>query len=555
MPSIDIPSYANLKLWLDTGRGVTSDSLRRVSAWASRAPGGISLTQSTDANKPILSRADNKGNLMWNSRNLTGTGWATAQIAPTSPDPAYTNYDGTQTVSKLVAQAGLSSHYIRQSTTLTHGHLGYANVNYVADIWVKYVNHSYVWWGDAGDPAWHGTRFNLQTGTVDSNNDVVNSSISSVGNGWHRCRVTFTKDTTSSVLMYIGMVGSGGTDGDDTFAAVGDETVLVGGVSVREATWDETEVITTGAAQFAGINGYPALVFDGTDDYLTSTAVLSNIITNSACTVFTVWQTNITTNSGLIIGDSAGFQHHRRSGSIYQISNDDGTGDTASTAISVSTVYVAQTRHESGNIYVKVNNGTETSAVSGNTATLTNVLRVGGGSASLYHGGKIAEILVFNAALTADDSTYIWNQLSDKYLVQKTPKYLARTSQRKTLDVTAVYENFSYVPNGAILFRLLNIPENATILNVICGTTDLDLDGGSSATLDVWSIDSSGNRIKQFISGSTIPRAGGVSYIGQLGFVVPRVLTSIEGFEVSLSNLSQPQAGNIKLAVIYTIQS
>ena len=62
------------------------------------------------------------------------------------------------------------------------------------------------------------TSFNLSNGTVDSQNANHIAKISSAGNGWYRCSITFTSNGTrtgslyyapSHQLTYTGVLNSG----------------------------------------------------------------------------------------------------------------------------------------------------------------------------------------------------------------------------------------------------------------------------------------------------------------------------------------------------------
>ncbi|RUU23524.1 hypothetical protein EOD08_26005 [Mesorhizobium sp. M6A.T.Ca.TU.002.02.2.1] len=82
--------------------------------------------------------------------------------------------------------------------------------------------------------------------------------------------------------------------------------------------------------------------------------------------------------------------------------NYDGTQDYASSAVvNAGTAYVAEWRHEGGNVIVRVNGGTSVSTASGNTQTLTGLLCMAHhGDASL--DGKIFEAAIFSGANIPD---------------------------------------------------------------------------------------------------------------------------------------------------------
>ncbi|WP_394889552.1 Ig domain-containing protein [Mesorhizobium sp. AaZ16] len=175
----------------------------------------------------------------------------------------------------------------------------------------------------------------------------------------------------------------------------------------------------------AGPNSRACADFDGTDDILVSSIAISNFISASAgYLVVSFLADTITANSGdawsnhAIIEDFGQFLglQLRNTGSPDTISayNWDGNADVATRVeINAGTAYVAEWRHEGGNLYVRVNGGTESSVASGNTSSLTGQLRFGGASAWL--DGKIFEVATFSTvpssgdrdAIVADFKTHI----------------------------------------------------------------------------------------------------------------------------------------------------
>jgi hypothetical protein len=112
----------------------------------------------------------------------------------------------------------------------------------------------------------------------------------------------------------------------------------------------------------------------------------------------------------------------------------DGSIDNAfSTATTAGGTFIVEGRHESGNIYVKVNNGTDGTTASGTMDLTTGTLKLGydPSGPGNYFSGKICEIISFNAALTSTQRGHIYNMLNAKY--QTTPLYQNHTLQATTL--------------------------------------------------------------------------------------------------------------------------
>lgn len=164
------------------------------------------------------------------------------------------------------------------------------------------------------------------------------------------------------------------------------------------------------AVTTAGPNSRTCADFDGTTDFIVG-AALSNFITNSAGYMIASFMADTITlndaniyNNHLIIGDQgafAGIFVKNTAGSPETISsyNFDGTVDVASNVTVVAaTPYVVEWRHESGNLYIRLNNGAWSGATaSGNTSTMTGVMAMGSrnGLAALFDG-KIFEAATFS---------------------------------------------------------------------------------------------------------------------------------------------------------------
>jgi len=166
----------------------------------------------------------------------------------------------------------------------------------------------------------------------------------------------------------------------------------------------------------------PNLAFDGTDDQLRTelsstegSVNASNFVTVSAATmIFAIYVEAVDTNNaatydndaiisegtgnfGLVLKNNAG---------AYTIcyANFDGSDDSVCKSISINTTYVVMARHESGNIYISINGGAETSAASGNTSGVGAPVYIGRNyNAAQFYAGRIGELALWNVALTGTD--------------------------------------------------------------------------------------------------------------------------------------------------------
>lgn len=171
------------------------------------------------------------------------------------------------------------------------------------------------------------------------------------------------------------------------------------------------------------LNGQPVVRFDGSNDFLVSSALISSMIAASAYTIFAVvTPTTISSNNALsyqndaAYADTGGFFALTfKSTPTAHVFNWDGNEDTTSVSITAATPVLLMTRHDSGNLYISKNGETEASVASGNTSTLTGALRVGRNYQSEFLQGDIAELLIYNVVLSASDRNAILYYLGYKY--------------------------------------------------------------------------------------------------------------------------------------------
>lgn len=181
------------------------------------------------------------------------------------------------------------------------------------------------------------------------------------------------------------------------------------------------------ALSTAGPNSIACLDFDGSSDYLTGAAI-SNFISNSSGYMLASFIIDtVTANSANpyenepILGEAGGFmgiyiRNTTGTPETAQAYNWDGNADAATAAvIDTATAYVVEWWHDSGNLYLCVNNGTPVSVASGNTSNVTNALGLGkaytGSGAAL--DGKVFEAYTASAVpasrstIAADIMTHI----------------------------------------------------------------------------------------------------------------------------------------------------
>jgi hypothetical protein len=152
---------------------------------------------------------------------------------------------------------------------------------------------------------------------------------------------------------------------------------------LRQTNTTFQPVVTT-----AGPNSRTCADFDGSNDsFDLASGSLSNFITASSGYVVVSFIADAITSSASsiydnnpVFSDGAGYIGlFMKSPNILGAFNWDGNADAALfTPITTATPYVAEWRHEGGNLYVRVNGGTETSVASGNTSSVSGGLQIAG---------------------------------------------------------------------------------------------------------------------------------------------------------------------------------
>jgi len=129
------------------------------------------------------------------------------------------------------------------------------------------------------------------------------------------------------------------------------------------------------------------------------------ITTNSSTTYYNDTAINFSQSRGLVFHKSLG-----AIGYVY-------TGVYAGTnkAVSTSTPYIARSRHSGGNVYLNLNGGSEGSTPAGNVSDLSSPASLASDLTTIYTQIDIAEVIVFNSALSAENIAIVDAYLKAKY--------------------------------------------------------------------------------------------------------------------------------------------
>ena len=186
----------------------------------------------------------------------------------------------------------------------------------------------------------------------------------------------------------------------------------------------QPKIVSSGSI-VAGVDGKVSLDFDGSNDRMVTSATLANYISASASTIFVVFVADAIDTGALasyqydtIFCDTSGYAGLHLAGTDkMKFYNWDGNEDYAGPTIATSTDYIAEMRHESGTLYAKVNNGSESSATSGNTQVTTGNPEIGGRlyGVSPFFNGRLSEIIFYDTALSSGNRSTASTDINTYY--------------------------------------------------------------------------------------------------------------------------------------------
>lgn len=426
-------AVTGLTAWYDATRDVTTDSNGRVSSWTDLSGNTRHLVQATEANKPVLSRGDNKENLLSYSEDFSAADWdRTSHGTITVATGSTTAPDGEATGNKFTAPNSAGQKGVFRVTPSSSQITLDDSVNLRFSVYLKRSNHDHVWVGNLGAGANYGAAVNINAGTVVGTTGLYEApTLTSVGNGWYRILMRFALNTTA----HGAQVGVWFNDG--TIAApvsqlwAGTEEIYVWGAQAQIVDRD-TDYVATGAVRKpGGINGLRGIHYNGVANALASPLVLSNFVTASTKCFFIVFRGQIVGDViRTLLGDSFGYiRLGIQTNGTVRYSNYDVTDDEVFTsAISAATTYYITARHASGSIGQKLRGEAESTTASADTGSMGGVFQVGA-TGGYFFSGHICELIVSNSALSSDDRATVESYLESKW--SATPAH-----QNYNFDVT-----------------------------------------------------------------------------------------------------------------------
>ena len=233
---------------------------------AKLVPGNHAYT-TVSGSRPALARTPDGGrrNILTYSEDLTNAVWTLT--AATVSQNSTTAPDGTSTADKLIATAVSSGHGIRIGPVLS------STVTFTASFYAKASEYTKCGFRE-GQSTGAYASFDLSNGTVIDQGTGGTGSITSVGNGWYRCSVSFTAGVTARVDLFP--LPDSYTTGRPDNAYTGDGTsgVFFWGVQIEQGTLSAYQKVgLTSDVTESGKRDCWGLLFDGSDDSLQTASV------------------------------------------------------------------------------------------------------------------------------------------------------------------------------------------------------------------------------------------------------------------------------------------
>lgn len=204
---------------------------------------------------------------------------------------------------------------------------------------------------------------------------------------------------------------------------------LADGVSLKtweswqafNALFDVAEATNPPTFRRAQANGYPAVSFDGSNDKLASTGLLSALLGSGNFTLFAIVNSIAGPTTQYVMSNATGNWNlqYRRIGSSYRLQVSDGTVRTVSKSASQSAFHVVTAMHDGSNIYIGVDDTRTASLAStacGAPVNTGEVITLGGVGGNWF-SGMLAELVIYPVVLSEDDRSKVEDSLARKYAV------------------------------------------------------------------------------------------------------------------------------------------
>jgi hypothetical protein len=180
-----------------------------------------------EAKTNLILRSDDFANASWTKSNCSID--SNTVVAP----------DGTLTGDKLVEDTSTGNHTVLQGATVS------ASTTYTVTTYAKAAGRNWLYILDNSNPNSVQAFFDLSTGTVGNVGGSATATITSVGNSWYRCSVTFaTGPSQTSIVIHLRTASANGTT---SYTGNGFSGLFLWGAQL-EAIWFATSYIPTVAS-------------------------------------------------------------------------------------------------------------------------------------------------------------------------------------------------------------------------------------------------------------------------------------------------------------------
>jgi hypothetical protein len=217
--------------------------------------GDLTFTRASDATRVASNGLIEKvrTNLILYSEQFNDASWA-ANLNASATANATTAPNGTATADKIVEDTSTSQHYIGQTPTSITG------VGHTISVFAKAAERSFLFLFE-DSAGGRSAYFDLSNGTIGTVGGSATASITSVGNGWYRCSVTYTASGTL-VRMRVATATANGTA---SYTGNGTSGIFVWGAQVEVSDFGATDYIptTTAAVSVGPVSNVPRLDYLG----------------------------------------------------------------------------------------------------------------------------------------------------------------------------------------------------------------------------------------------------------------------------------------------------
>jgi hypothetical protein len=377
----------------DYVQSVTQSSVGLVSNLATLYGSTAAFTQSTDANKPILSRPDRVENLQLNSETLTTGVWSA--IRSTTSANSTTAPDGATTADTLIESVDNATHLLSPS-----GLALVSGTSYRFSVYAKTKERSQIRMLLSGSTPNTAVLVNTTTcAEVSTTGSPLNKTYTLGADGW--CKISFevAANASGSAYQEIYLANAGAI----SYLGDGTSGIYLWGAQLQRSSMQPTYIATTTAPVYGSLTGRRMLSLDGTNDTMASASLWGDVFAAGAKTAFVVATPYLyTANQNFLSDNGASYGrlcYHNSSGYIGLRNNDGGVTSTPLAPPSANIPLVLAIWHDGTNIFALRNGPVQASVASGNTVNMTGSLKLGSTGAAEYMNGQLGPIITFNRVL------------------------------------------------------------------------------------------------------------------------------------------------------------